>query len=205
MADEIKKEETPEEENKEEEAKLELLEKLHGYEEKTSQLEVSLNNVVEEMKVLRKKKEPETEQKKDEVDLSEKIKEALLEDKKKEAVNNLEKAKLKFQNDFKAFHPDNDKGGLKIKAINDAFKRLDTSNHFSVDEFYEDLVFAYKGIKEEDKAPETVTPYASTPKENGTPKPAEKKEVKLSEQDISFAQGLGVSVDKLKERLSKRS
>jgi hypothetical protein len=193
----------PEQEHQEDEVKLELLEKLHGYEEKTSQLEGSLNNVVEEMKVLRKKKEPEAEPKKDE-DLSEKIKEVLLEDKKKESVNNLEKAKIKFKNDFKAFHSDNDKGGLKIKVVEDAFKRLDTTNHFSVDELYEDLVFAYKGIKEDSEPIEKMTPYASSPKEGGVPKTVEPKEAKLSEQDVAWSKALGIDPEKLKERLTKR-
>jgi hypothetical protein len=205
MADEKKEEQKDNEGGEPNEKYLEVLETLHNQKEENETLKTSLNNVVEEMKELRKKKTPEDKQEdKSDEDISNKIKEALLEDKKSSAKTNLEKAKAQFQKDFKAFHPENDKGGIKMNMIDQAFSRLNTSNHFSTEELYDDIVFAYKGIKSDGDSGEVISPYASTKKEEGTPKDTKPKEVKLSDSEIAFAKGMGVDPEKLRQRLSEK-
>jgi hypothetical protein len=168
--------------------------------EENKKLFQDLNNTVEELKELRTKKEALVP--KDVVD--EKIQNALLDDKKKQVSVNLEQAKKKFQNDFKQYHQENDPNGIKKNLLDNAFKRINTSEHYSVEELYDDLVFAHKGISSEDENRERNNPFSSTVREFSKPKVSETEEAKLSDSDISFANGIGIKPDALKNRLTNR-
>jgi len=135
----------------------------------------ALNNVVEELKDLRKSNSTKNEEiealkKKVETgggsdDESAKL-EKLLEDRdKKERTKNFDQAIEEFKNANSVFNPSNDTGGLKFKAFEKELSKFNLSNLSSKEEFSSRLKevhsFMNRGVKKED---DTVTVYAETRK-----------------------------------------
>ena len=115
--------------------------------EKYAKLEESLNNVVDELKELRKKnkeladaaapqkpiEEPKETIKDTIVSVFKEIREK---EKESEAEKNKELAFEKFITENKDFHPDNDTTGLKRKALQEKLSRFNTSGITSLGDFY---------------------------------------------------------------------
>jgi hypothetical protein len=203
---ESKDEEKNSESNPEKEEKyLQALEEIHTLNEK-------FNGVVEEMKELRKKKEPEkepenpTKKEDNKDDFSKKIDDKFNSFKEETTSKNKERALKRVFSEYKEFNPENDKLGVKRKEFEKALNRLNLSGLSEVDDFMEAFEFAIKGMGiSQDKKDDRMYPYSSTTKDNGgKPKSKDDDDIQLSEVELSFASGMGISPERLKERLKER-
>lgn len=171
-----------------------------------------LTGVVEELKTTRSAKQ-QIQDEKDKLELAlkakeqgitetpeETVKRLLSERDKSTAAANKQKAEDKFKNLNKEFHPDNDPGGIKFKAVMDKINsRFSTSNLTSEDEFLDVYKDAFKLIKDAPREQgKDYNPNAFTPN-GGTPPPREVNAGGLSDKEKKLIESLGWSEDRYKK------
>ena len=197
-----------EEKKTEEEIKDEKDEKYLDALTQIHDLTETVNNVVSEIKEMRNKphEKKEEEKKEEPTDVDGKITEKLNSFQNATISKNKERALKKLYSEYKEFDPENDPTGLKRKEFEKNLERVNLTGLVDVEDFTEAFEFTIKGmgIDPSAKKEEIINPYSSTQRDGGKPKSNDADDIILTASEKAMAKGLGISEEKLKERLKNR-
>lgn len=164
--------------------KSEVGQELASAKERADELETANSGLVEQVKDLRKKKDPvePADTNKAPVDVESEVEKILAKRREEESKGNLSRAIELFKTKNKLFHPENDPGGLKFSKVQNELSGLKTDSAYTVEDYLNIVDKAYKLAMPESQKESKVSLDPSTPSDEGRPQVVEGSKLTALEQ-----------------------